>query len=42
MTDFELIVKEFCIPMGSEYICDELSDFDIDEEDEVGAVGIAV
>ena len=34
MTDFELIVTEFCIPMHSEFICDELSDWDIDKEDE--------
>ena len=32
MTDFELIVKEFCIPMESEFICDELCDWDIDED----------
>ena len=34
MTDFEMIVTEFCIPMQSEFICDELSDWDIDEDDE--------
>ena len=34
MTDFELIVKEFCIPMESEFVCDELCGWDIDKEDE--------
>lgn len=34
MTDFELIVKEFCIPIESVFICDELCDFDTDENDE--------
>ena len=34
MTAFEFIVKVFCIPMYSECICDELIDWDIDEEDE--------
>ena len=34
MTDFELIVKEFCIPMESEFICDELCGWYIDKEDE--------
>ena len=37
MTDFELIVKEFCIPMESEFICDELCGWDIDKEDESSA-----
>ena len=34
MTDFEMIVKEFCIPMENEFICDELCDWDLDQEDE--------
>ena len=34
MTDFEMIVKEFCIPTESEFICDELCGWDIDKEDE--------
>ena len=34
MTDFEMIVKEFCIPMENEFICDELCGWDVDEEDE--------
>ena len=34
MTDFELIVKEFCIPIESVFICDELYDYDTDENDE--------
>ena len=42
MTDFELIVKEFCIPMESEFICDELCGWDIDKRMKAGAVGIAV
>ena len=34
MTDFELIVKEFCIQIHSEYICNKLYDWDVDENDE--------
>ena len=34
MTDFELIVTEFCIPTCSKFVCDELYDWDIDEDDE--------
>ena len=34
MTDFEMIVKEFCIPIESDWVCDELCGWDVDEEDE--------
>ena len=34
MTVFELIVKEFCILIQNEYICDMLYDWDIDKDDE--------
>lgn len=34
MTDFEMIVKEFCIPMENKFICDELCNWYVDEEDE--------
>ena len=34
MTDFELIVEEFCIPTCSEFVCDELYSWDVDEDDE--------
>lgn len=32
--DLELLIKEVCIPLGFEGICDELSGWDIDEDDE--------
>ena len=34
MTDFELIVTEFCIPIESNWVCDELCSWYVDEEDE--------
>lgn len=32
--DLELLIKEVCIPLGFEGICDELSGWDIDEDEE--------
>ena len=29
--DLELLIKEVCIPLEQEWICDELRDWDIDE-----------
>lgn len=32
--DLELLIKEVCIPLEQEWICDELHDWDIDGDDE--------
>ena len=34
MTDFELILTEFCIPMEGDWVCDELGGWDMDEDNE--------
>jgi len=32
--DLNLLISEFCVRLGIETICEELSDWDLDEEDE--------
>lgn len=34
MSDLDILISEFCVPLESEQICDELSDWGIDDEDE--------
>lgn len=34
MEDLDILISEFCVPLEIENICEELCDWDMDEEDE--------